>query len=282
MRTLIHVSDTHILPSSDDRLEGVDTLETLGRVLERVRSTGVGPDGLVVSGDLANSGDLDSYLRLRPVLEDFARSVSAELIVAMGNHDDRGAFRQGMLDEPASEAPVDYVRWIGGLRVIVLDSTIPGAAYGEVRSEQLDWLRSQLTTPAPEGSVVVLHHPPVPDSTPLAGLLSLHGASDLANTIRGTDVLGILAGHVHHAIATAIGGVLCYAAPATAYTIDPLVLEQRTLRGVEGSGFGIVRVFEKQMAALTISMPSEGRQTYRHELDDRALSRLTGEPVSAA
>ncbi|MBV8717761.1 MAG: phosphodiesterase [Chloroflexi bacterium] len=282
MRTLVHISDTHILPTPADRLQGVDTLQTLERVLEYVSSSGVRPDAVVVSGDLANHGEMDSYRRLRPVLERFASSLSAELVIGMGNHDARGPFREGMLDQAPSDEPVEYVRWIGGLRVIVLDSTVSGAAYGEVRADQMDWLAAELTTSATEGTVLVLHHPPVPDSTPLAGLLTLHGAAELAAVIRGTDVVGVLAGHAHHAIATAFGGVLCYAAPATAYTVDPLLLEQRTLRGVEGSGFGLVRIFEGQMVSLTVALPSEGRQTYHHELDDRVLNRLIGESVVAA
>jgi 3',5'-cyclic-AMP phosphodiesterase len=282
MRTLVHVSDTHILPTPADRLQGVDTLQTLEQVLEYVASSGVRPDALVVSGDLANHGELDSYRRLRPLLERCASSLSAQLVVAMGNHDARPGFREGMLDQSPSDEPVEYTRWIGGLRVIVLDSTVPGAAYGEVRADQLDWLRAELESPAEEGTVLVLHHPPVPDSTPMAGLLTLHGAAELEATIRGSDVVGVLAGHAHHAIATAFGGVLCYAAPATAYSVDPLLLEHRTLRGVEGSGFGLARVFDGQMVTLTVAMPSDGRETYRHELDDKVLSRLIGESVVAA
>jgi 3',5'-cyclic AMP phosphodiesterase CpdA len=282
MHTLIHISDTHILPREDDRLQGVDTLRTLEQDLEYIVSSGVRPDALVVSGDLANHGELDSYRRLRPLLERVASSIDAQLIVCMGNHDSRPAFREGMLDEPASDAPIEYVRWIDGLRIIVLDSTVPGAAYGETRADQLAWLRTELGSPAPDGTLLVLHHPPVPDRTPLAGLLTLHGSTDLEDVIRGSDVMAVLAGHAHHAIASAFAGVLCYAAPATAYSVDPLLLEQRTLRGVEGSGFGLVRVIDGHVVALTIAMPSDGRQTYRHDLDDRVLSRLIGESVVAA
>jgi 3',5'-cyclic AMP phosphodiesterase CpdA len=224
MRTLVHISDTHILPTPADRLQGVDTLRTLEQVLEYASSSGIRPDALIVSGDLANAGELASYQRLRPLLERATSEWNAELVVAMGNHDARGPFRQGMLDGPPSSEPVEYVRWIGGLRLIVLDSTVPFAAYGEVRADQLDWLRS---------------------STPQAGLLTLHGKADLESTISGT-------------------------------------VEQRTLRGVEGSGFGLVRVFDGQMVSLTVAMPSDGRQTYHHELDEKVLSRLNGESVALA
>ena len=116
------------------------------------------------------------------------------------------------------------------------------------------WLAEHLSTAAEEGTLVVLHHPPAPDATPLAGLLTLHGASDLEAVVRGSDVVGVLAGHAHHAITAAFGGAFCYAAPATAYTVDPLLLEQRTLRGVQGAGFGLIRVIDGRAVALTFSM----------------------------
>jgi 3',5'-cyclic-AMP phosphodiesterase len=282
MRTLLHMSDTHILPTDQDRLQGVDTLQNVREVLRRAVNSGIRPDALVVSGDLANHGELESYRRLRAELVAGAERLGAQLIVAIGNHDARPAFREVMLGESPSEDPVEYVRWIGGLRIIVLDSTVPGAAYGEVRPQQLKWLASELSTRAEEGSVIVLHHPPVPDGTPLAGLLTLHGALELEAVLMGSDVVAVLAGHAHHGIASAFGGTFCYAAPATSYTVDPLVLERRILHGVRGSGFALIRIVDGRAVALTISMPSSGAETYHHELDDAALERLVGAPVAAA
>jgi Icc protein len=281
MRTLVHISDTHILPTADDRLQGVDTLRNLQDVLQYVIDSGTRSDALVVSGDLANSGEPESYRRLRQTLDTFAERLGADLVVAMGNHDIRPTFRQVMLDGLPTEEPVEYVHWIGGLRLIVLDSTIPGAAYGEVRPEQLAWLANELSTPAAEGSILVMHHPPVPDPSPLSGLLTLHGAGQLEAVVRGSDVVAVLAGHAHHAITAAFGGAFCYAAPAIAYTVDPLVLAKCTLRGIQGAGFGVVRVFDGRAVAVTVPMPSSGQETYRHELTDEALQRFVGRPELA-
>jgi 3',5'-cyclic AMP phosphodiesterase CpdA len=282
MRTLVHLSDSHVLPTDADRLQGVDTLQNVRDILQVVEDSGLRPDALIVSGDLANHGEIDSYRRLRAELEPAVARLRSQLIVAIGNHDARPAFREAMLDAAPSDEPIDYVRWIGELRVIVLDSTVPRAAYGEVRPRQLTWLAKQLETRADEGTLLVLHHPPVPDATPLAGLLTLHGAAELEAVIRGSDVVGVLAGHAHHAISAAFGGAFCYAAPATAYTVDPLLLEQRTLRGVQGGGFGVIRVLDRRAVALTFAMPSSGTETYRHELDDAVVQRLTGASVAAA
>ncbi len=282
MRTLVHLSDAHILPTDADRLQGVDTLQNVRDILQVVERSGLQLDALVVSGDLANHGEIDSYRRLRTELDAAAARLATQLIVAIGNHDARPAFREAMLDALPTDEPIDYVRWIGGLRVVVLDSSVPGAAYGEIRPRQLHWLAEHLSTAAEEGTLVVLHHPPVPDATPLAGLLTLHGASDLEAVVRGSDVVGVLAGHAHHAITAAFGGAFCYAAPATAYTVDPLLLEQRTLRGVQGAGFGLIRVIDGRAVALTFSMPSSGVETYRHDLNDAVVQRLIGATAAAA
>jgi 3',5'-cyclic AMP phosphodiesterase CpdA len=282
MRTLVHLSDTHILPNETDRLQGVDTLQNVRDILQAIEQSGIHPDALVVSGDLANGGEPDSYRRLRAELDPAVARLGTQLIVAIGNHDARPAFRQAMLDTPPTEEPIDYVRWIGDLRVVVLDSTVPGAAYGEVRPQQLDWLSKELSTRAEEGTLLVVHHPPVPDATPLAGLLTLHGADELESVIRGSDVVGVLAGHAHHAITAAFGGAFCYAAPATAYSVDPLLLGQRTLRGVLGGGYGLIRVIDRRAVALTVSMPSSGAETYRHELADAVVQRLIGAAAAAA
>ena len=51
-----------------------------------------------------------------------------------------------LLDEPPSDEPVDRVHRIGGLRVIVLDSSRPGRGDGRLSPAQLDWLRRFLPT----------------------------------------------------------------------------------------------------------------------------------------
>jgi hypothetical protein len=67
-RTILHLSDTHILPTAHDRLHGVDTMANLRLALDNVEAHGARPDAIVISGDLANGGELESYQRLPGVL----------------------------------------------------------------------------------------------------------------------------------------------------------------------------------------------------------------------
>jgi 3',5'-cyclic-AMP phosphodiesterase len=254
MRTLVHLSDTHILSNDQDRLNGADTLDNLRVALACLDASGVAADALVISGDLANHGDVPGYRRLRSVLDPWRERSGVPVIVAMGNHDARAPFREVMLDADPTDEPIDSVRRVGGLRVIALDCTVPGAVYGEARPAQLEWLRRELATPAEEGTVLVLHHPPTIEPGSLADIFRLRGAEALEDVVRGSDVVAVLAGHVHHTVAGAFGGAFCYTAPAIAYTVDPLALATGTLRGTPGSGFGLVRIADRRAVASTITL----------------------------
>src|SRR6185436_13517741 len=97
VRTIVHLSDTHILPNESDRLHGVDSFQNVRDIFQRVADAGLDVDAVVVSGDLADGGQLESYQRLRTELDHWSERLRAQTIVAIGNHDARPAFRVGML-----------------------------------------------------------------------------------------------------------------------------------------------------------------------------------------
>jgi len=251
MRTLLHLSDTHIQTLESDRLVGADTLANLRAALAYFDASDVQPDALVISGDLSNAGDVAGYQRLRSVLDSWCAATGVPLIPVMGNHDRRAAFRQVMLDGSPTEDPVDYVRQIGGLRVIALDYTVPGAPHGEARPAQLAWLRSELATPAPEGTVLVLHHPPTIEPGALNDIVRLHNAESFESVVRNTDVVAVLAGHVHHPTAGAFAHTFCATAPAVSYTVDPLALAKGHLSGRSGSGIALLRIDDHHRAVAS-------------------------------
>ncbi|WP_458794083.1 metallophosphoesterase family protein, partial [Nocardia farcinica] len=98
---------------------------------------------------------------------------------------ERVAFRRGLLDEEADQSePVDRVYDVNGLRIIALDSTVPGQHHGEISDEQLAWLRRELEVPAPDGTLIALHHPPVPSPIGLIALIELRDQERLAEAER--------------------------------------------------------------------------------------------------
>ncbi|MDT5348680.1 MAG: 3,5-cyclic-AMP phosphodiesterase, partial [Mycobacterium sp.] len=169
---LLHISDTHLI--SDGSLYGaVDAAGRLGELLEQLTHSGVRPDAIVFTGDLADTGEPAAYRKLRNLVEPFAGELDAELVWVMGNHDNRAELRRFLLDEAPSMAPLDRVRMIDGLRIVTLDTSVPGHHYGEISAAQLDWLAEVLAVPAPDGSILALHHPPIPSVLDLAVTVEL-------------------------------------------------------------------------------------------------------------
>ncbi len=230
---LLHISDTHLI--SDGSLYGtVDADGRLGELLEQLKHSGLRPDAVVFTGDLADDGEPEAYRKLRAVVEPFAVELDAELVWVMGNHDNRAALRSLLLDEAPSMAPLDHVRMIDGLRIITLDTSVPGHHYGEISSSQLDWLAEELETAAPHGTILALHHPPIPSVLDLAVTVELRDQASLGRVLRGSDVRAIMAGHLHYSTNATFVGIPVSVASATCYTQDLTVAAGGT-RGRDGA-----------------------------------------------
>ncbi|MBN8423654.1 phosphodiesterase [Microbacterium esteraromaticum] len=217
---LVHVSDPHLLAGGERLGERYDVDAGLARTLAAIRDTQARPSAIVMTGDLADLGEPDAYLRLRSAVEPLAAELDCPVIWVAGNHDERPAMREHLLDLAPTQLPVTGTWDLDGLRVIALDTSVPGWHHGDLDSEQLDWLRDQLRKPAPHGTLLAMHHPPLPSHVPLFDILELRHQDELADVIRGTDVRGILAGHLHYSAHGVFAGVPVSVASATCYTMN--------------------------------------------------------------
>ncbi|WEO75900.1 phosphodiesterase [Cryobacterium sp. SO2] len=260
---IAHLSDTHFLAAAADgngRLlyDAVDTDSTVHRAMAQLEASGLDIDALVFTGDIADRGEPDAYRRVRDIVEASAGRMGAELIWVMGNHDERGAFRAELLrGKPHSgpdDAPVDAVVDLNGLRVISLDTSVPGYHHGEISSDQLAWLSDVLAEPAEHGSLLALHHPPVPTALPLMTILELREQAALATVLAGSDVRAILGGHLHYATTGLFAGIPVSVAAATCYTIDAAA-PPRQLTGVGGGqSINLVHVYADQVVHSNVPL----------------------------
>ena len=243
-----HISDTHFL-GQGRRLYGVvETEANLRQALTQLQRLSGKPEAIVVTGDLADLGEPDAYARLRAIVEPVAAELGAQLIWVMGNHDERGPYNEGLFGGQHTDATQDRVYDVNGLRVISLDSTVQGYHHGELTDDQLEWLAAELATPAEHGTILALHHPPVP--TPLLWameMLELHGQDRLAAVLEGSDVRAILAGHLHYSSFSTFAGIPVSVASATCYTLA-LAAKDRLLSGNnENQAFNMVHLYENSV-----------------------------------
>jgi Icc protein len=253
---IFHLSDTHFLAGDRMLYDSVDSEARLAELFVRLEASGARPEAIVFTGDLADHGEPEAYAKLRAIVDPAAARLGAQVIWVMGNHDDRGAFREELLGQLPSTRPVDRVYDVNGLRIITLDSTVPGHHHGEVTDAQLDWLAEELAEPAPHGTILAMHHPPIPSVQDLAVLVELRDQSPLAEVLRGSDIRSIIAGHLHYSTTATFAGIPVSVASATCYTQD--------LAGQTGA-----------------TMPRDGAQSYNliHVYDETVLHTVV--PVSS-
>ena len=244
-RVLLHISDTHLRAPGSRLFDRLDGAERLGRALEAIEASGHSPDAVVFTRDLTDLGEPGAYADLRALVEPFAARLGARIVWVMGNHDDRAAFRLSLLDEAGDTRPIDRVDEIDGLRIVTLDSSVPGHHHGEIGDKQLAWLADVLATPAPLGTILAMHHPPVPSVLALAASVELRDQRRLAAVLRGSDVRAILAGHLHYSTFATFAGVPVSVASSTCYAQDLTVPVGGTRPQDGAQAFNLVHVYDE-------------------------------------
>ena len=251
---IAHLSDPHLIGAGGLHYDVIDNVANLRRALDRLAVVRPAPQALVFTGDLADRGDPDAYATLRSVVEPFAAGIGAIVVWTMGNHDERAPFAKGLYDSDDA-GPQDRVHEVDGLRIVALDTSVPGYHHGELTADQLVWLADVLATPAEHGTLLAMHHPPLPlPMLRAAELIELHDQQALADVIAGTDVRGILAGHLHLSTWSTFAGVPVSVASATCYTSDPAPID-RFVSGVDaGQAFSMVHTYDDRLVHTIVPL----------------------------
>jgi len=246
--SLLHLSDTHLLAGERSLFGMLETERKLDELFQRVSNSGLDIAAVVITGDLVDLGEPAAYEKLAGIVNPWATSLDAEVVWVMGNHDERQAFSEVLMGRTASMEPQDHVYQWQGLRLIALDTTVPGYHHGQLTSDQLAWLRQQLETPSPRGTLIAMHHPPLPAPAPLMGIIELDDQRSFWEAISGSDVRGILAGHLHHIAFTVAHGIPVSVSAGMCYNIDLLGSRDRLLVASDrGQSVSLVDVYDDQI-----------------------------------
>lgn len=240
---LAHLSDTHLRHPADPLVRGL--LDPRPHLLQALAAVAAhAPRALVFTGDLSDDGTPESYEELRRIVLPVAERLGAVVVWGNGNHDSRTAFRSVLLDSALREndgGPLNQVHDVDGLRVLWLDTTVPGADHGEVAPASLEWLAARLAEPAVHGTIIGMHHAPLPVVQDMAASWELHGQAELAAVLAGSGVRAILAGHFHQSGFGTFAGIPVHAATSVCYTQD--LASGRGMRGQDGAqGWHLVGV----------------------------------------
>jgi 3',5'-cyclic AMP phosphodiesterase CpdA len=204
------VSDPHI----GGEWGGTDPVAGLTTVLDAVRALPDHPDVLLVTGDLVDNGTDEEYALVQQLLS----AVPAPVYVLPGNHDRREGLRARFGLPGEASAPVQYTADLGPLRLVALDTTIPGRAAGELDSERLGWLDAELARAPEQPTLLAMHHPPA--LTGIApwdeiGLATSSRAALEEMVAHHPQVQRVVAGHIHQPLVATLGGRPVLTTPST-------------------------------------------------------------------
>lgn len=217
---IAQISDLHIKAGRRLAYGRVDTAAALEACVQVLNSHAPALDAVIATGDLVDHGRADDYALLRELLA----PLRARLCLMPGNHDERGAL-QAAFPEHAylRSGPADFVQYalpIGPVRLVVLDSVVPGAPHGELCGLRLDWLDRCLAEAPHTPTLVALHHPPFDTGIAHMDTAVLRKPERLeAVLLRHPQVQRVLCGHLHRPIQALFAGTLAMTCPSPAHQV---------------------------------------------------------------
>jgi 3',5'-cyclic-AMP phosphodiesterase len=206
---IAQVSDLHIgfdIGNHEER-----NVQRLNAVLDMLAT--LQPDVLLATGDLTEFGSAESYRTLQHAL---AR-ISCPVLLAVGNHDQRGPLLQVFPDTATAGGFVQYAQMAGTLRIVVLDTLDMGRHGGAFCENRAAWLVATLAQAPDTPTLLVLHHPPI--ATGIAWMTAFvqdEWVQRLGSIVAANpQIRRVVAGHIHRAIVQEWAGTTVAVCPST-------------------------------------------------------------------
>lgn len=211
---LVQLSDSHLFAEADGVLLGMNTRDSLQRVIELVLAQQPQVDLMIATGDLSQDGTLESYQRFR----EMTRQIAAPARWIPGNHDEPQVMVQATAQSRLLEPVVDIGNW----RITLLDSAVPGSVPGYLSDEQLQLLARALSEAPDRHHLVCLHHHPVSIGCAWMEPIGLRNPHALFAVLdRFPQVRALLWGHVHQEIDQLRDNLRLLASPSTCIQFEP-------------------------------------------------------------
>ncbi|MFJ1339648.1 3',5'-cyclic-AMP phosphodiesterase [Pseudomonas caricapapayae] len=211
---LVQLTDSHLFADPQGTLLGMNTRESLQRVIEKVREEQPRIDVLLATGDLSQDGSEESYRCFR----DLTASFEAPTRWLAGNHDEPRPMELVAQGTDLLNPQLDIGNW----RILMLNSAVPGSVPGVLDESQLALLERSLKEAPERHHLICFHHQPVPIGCAWMAPIGLRNADALFALLQGyPQVRGLLWGHVHQEWDQLHDGVRLLASPSTCIQFEP-------------------------------------------------------------
>jgi Icc protein len=211
---LVQITDCHLGERPGSRLLNMDTDHSLDAVLALVRARERNIDVLLVTGDISDQGGPQAYRRLLAG----TRELGATARWLPGNHDDAAVMRTALRGDVRLQRNLLCDGW----QIITLDSTVAGAAGGNLAAPELAALRACLRAEPQRHALICLHHHVMPVGCAWIDAQIVANAEAFWRELAPfPQVRAVLCGHVHQALDSFRGDVRVFTSPSTCIQFTP-------------------------------------------------------------
>jgi 3',5'-cyclic AMP phosphodiesterase CpdA len=218
---ICQMTDLHVRPRGVACNRVSETNMLTERACRVVASLKLRPDVLLITGDLTESGQAAEYDNLADILR---RTLSLPIYVIPGNHDRRDNLRARLAHLPHLAGDQDFVQYAVEdypVRLIMLDTVVPGEAHGALSDAQLEWLDRTLAAQPSKPTLVAMHHPPFASGIPHMDAIALIQPERFSAVIaRHAQVRQIVCGHHHRPIVGRCAQAIASIAPSVAHQVE--------------------------------------------------------------
>lgn len=239
------LSDTHVVADDSDEVLYVDNNGQAAAAVAAIASESTPVSAVLATGDLTQWGTDAEYDKLAELLA----PIEVPILPIPGNHDKRAGLRRCFPDHPwpsptlSSEDHLSWVVEVEGVRIVGLDTTIPGdpgAAFDEEREE---WLRNVLSASRPGPTLLAMHHPPFVTGIDWMDASGFIGLDRFVAVIAEASVDRIICGHLHRPMSSMVAGVSAEVGISTAVHVALDLTPQGPVRIIRDPiGYRIFRV----------------------------------------
>lgn len=216
---ICQISDLHIRVEGSLAYGVVDTAQMLKRCVDHILRLPQQPDVVIATGDLVDFGKPEEYRRLFNLLAPLPMPV----YLLAGNHDDRTELQRAFPEHLYLQQCSDHLQYVVEtmpVRIVALDTVIPGESGGRLCEQRLDWLDRTLSDGPNRPTLVAMHHPPFVTGIGHMDRIGFAERDELARVIaRHPQVERIVCGHLHRSITVRFAGTVASTCPSPAHQV---------------------------------------------------------------
>ncbi len=215
---IVQITDLHVRPHGMAAYRVAETNTMTERALRTIAALNPAPDAVVITGDLTDCGLVSEYSIIAEMLR---RLLPMPVYAIPGNHDRRNNMIAHLPGTRHEDGFVQYAVDDLPVRLLMLDTVVPGAGHGELCDRRLRWLDRTLAAAPNRPTMIGMHHPPFVCGIAHMDAINLRNPEAFTAIVaRHRQVQRVVCGHHHRTVTASVAHAVACIAPSVAHQVE--------------------------------------------------------------